>query len=209
MIRIGSFAITIFALIVLLPPAARAACLQWDVTGGAGWHAVQSSGVAPLFTLEQNQIVLQGTAEYGRYNPTKDVVGAVNGTIQGNSFDVTIVWNDGGVAGYTGKVGSDGRLRGIAFNRRNPGDQVNWYSDVAFKCLTAAADAPPLPAKKLGRVVVPPGTAPLSHLPVCQAAKVARARNNPAAPGLEAQCAAYLAQPVEALPDDGSPARSH
>ena len=206
MLRIGSIFIAIFAWSALLPAAAQAACAQWDVTGGGGgWSAVQSN-VGPFFRLQQNQIVLQGTAELYYYSPKKTVVAPVNGTIRGDSFDVTLVWPDGAVAGYTGKVGSDGQLRGVAFNRKNPGERVTWYSDVTFACLTAAPETPTGPLKPLGRVTGLPVAPPL---PICKAAEVARARNSPAAPGLKAQCDALLSQQVKAFADDGSPAKSH
>lgn len=72
------------------------------------------------------------------------------------------------------------------------------------------------PVKALGRVKLPPGTARAPPMPVCDAARMARARNNAAAPGLEAQCQAALAQQqaalaqqVEALPDNGQSADAH
>jgi len=188
MVRIGPIFIAIFAWLVLLPAAAQAACTQWDVTGGGGWHAV-AGGVGVLFTLRQNQTVLRGTAEYSKDHPVRAGVGTVNGTTQGNSFDVTVVWNDGVVVGYAGKVGSDGRLQGVAFDPSNPADKEGWSGDVAFACLTAAADASPL-------------------LPICESARLARARNSPAAPGLKAQCDAAMNQQVKALPDNGSPFKS-
>ncbi len=196
---------------VLLPAAAQAACAQWDVTGGGAWHAVQSSGDVPLFELHQNDIVVKGTAFYTRVTDESlgtihylNVTGEVIGTIQGNSLDVTVVWGDGGVAGYTAKVGSDGRLHGVAFNRRSPGDKVTWYSDESFQCVASAPDASG-PVKKLGRVTGQPATPPLQ---VCEAARLARARHSPAAPGLEARCAA-LSQQVEAVPGTGQSADAH
>ena len=44
--------------------------------------------------------------------------------------------------------------------------------------------------KAQGRVKLPPGTALPPPLSICDAARAARARNSPAAPGLEAQCRA-------------------
>jgi len=45
-------------------------------------------------------------------------------------------------------------------------------------------------AKALGRVKLPPGTPAAAPVSICDAAKSARARNSPAAPGLERQCSA-------------------
>jgi hypothetical protein len=55
----------------------------------------------------------------------------------------------------------------------------------------AAGEIPPkAPVKALGRVEVPPGTTPNPPISICESARRARARNSPAAPGLEAQCRA-------------------
>ena len=51
--------------------------------------------------------------------------------------------------------------------------------------------------KSLGRVKPPPGTTPATPLPICDAAAKARARNSPAAPGLEAQCRAAGVTPID------------
>ncbi len=64
-------------------------------------------------------------------------------------------------------------------------------------------------AKPLGRAPLPPGATPATSLSVCDAARAARARNSPAAPGLEARCravgeAAPPARPPAAV-DDGAP----
>jgi hypothetical protein len=56
---------------------------------------------------------------------------------------------------------------------------------------TSSALTPePTPVKALGRVEVPPGTTPNPPISICESARRARARNNAAAPGLEAQCRA-------------------
>lgn len=57
---------------------------------------------------------------------------------------------------------------------------------------------PPTPVKKLGRVDAPFGSGDPPR-PVCDVAQEARARNNSAAPGLEAQCRAVLASRGEAI----------
>lgn len=72
----------------------------------------------------------------------------------------------------------------------------------------AAVDKSPVLAapavKALGRVKLPPGTPAAAPLSICDAAKSARARNSPAAPGLEKRCDAILAAqtnvPVVAAP---------
>lgn len=64
-------------------------------------------------------------------------------------------------------------------------------SDTYDPATTTAIPAEPV-LKAQGRVKLPPSSepSPLSHLSICEKAQVARARNSPAAPGLEAQCRA-------------------
>lgn len=53
--------------------------------------------------------------------------------------------------------------------------------------------------KAVGRVKLAPGTAAAPPRPICDAAREARARNSPAAPGLEAQCLAQEAANLNTL----------
>lgn len=62
-----------------------------------------------------------------------------------------------------------------------------WLDAVGLMCGEVII---PKVVKAQGRVKLAPGTSPLPPLPICAAAKQARDRNSPAAPGLEAQCAA-------------------
>ncbi len=228
MIRIGAVSLgwmVSISFAMLLPSAAQAACSQWDVSyhnmPNESWRAMQSNGSKPLFHLEQTGTLLQGTAGYLKYNDGEyegSVDGSVDGTIKGDFFDVTVYWEDGGVGGYTGTIGPTGRLTGTTVDKNNPRNVAKWYSNQPFKCLTSAAPPaagpPPGPAKPLGRVTTGQPTG--APLPICETARVARARNSPAAPGLEAQCKAAtvqhdaaLAQQVEAAPDNGAGAGAH
>ena len=56
----------------------------------------------------------------------------------------------------------------------------------------ALRDQETQPPRALGRVKLPP-TSPPDTRSICEAARDARARNSPAAPGLEARCRADLA----------------
>ena len=58
------------------------------------------------------------------------------------------------------------------------------------QCRAAGAAGETPPVKAIGRVNLPPGTAPNPPISICESARRARARNSPAAPGLEAQCRA-------------------
>jgi uncharacterized protein YkwD len=230
MIRIGAVSLgrmVSISFAMLLPSAAQAACSQWDLPGS--WIAMQSNGSQPTFTLQQTDTLLQGSARYTYVHKDKCVLvqcgddyytvqGSVDGTITGDSLDVTVYWEDGGVGGYTGKIGPTGRMTGTTVDKNNPGNVATWYSDEPFKCRAAAAPpvavTPPGPTKKLGRVTTGQPTG--APLPVCEAARLARARNNAAAPALEAQCKAAtaqhdaaMAQQVEAAPDNGAGASAH
>lgn len=52
-----------------------------------------------------------------------------------------------------------------------------------------------------GRVKLPGGASTGSTLSICESARLARARNSPAAPGLEGQCRAHQLQALQTLPD--------
>jgi len=67
------------------------------------------------------------------------------------------------------------------------------------QCEKSGEGAQPI-LKAQGRVVIP--GAPVKKLPICDAARLARARNSPAAPGLEAQCkaAGEAVQPAQDEP---------
>ena len=213
MIRIGPVSIALLgriglrAIFVLsLPAAAHAACEQWDVRGK--WTIKQTNGFSVIFQLEQTGAELQGKA--GDASPQGDCVltatcplfsGSVDGTIKGNSFDLNVYWNGGAIGVYTGKVGPQGRIEGSTYDKMDPSSTANWRSDTTVKCLTIATStiSAPLvsekPVHSLGRVKES-GTVPVAPLSICESARNARARNSPAAPGLERQCRRFLDTPV-------------
>lgn len=210
MIRIDPVSIALLGWIVLsvfLPSAAQAACSQWDVNGE--WVFVQTNNTSPLFTLQKTETGLQGSARYRYYDEDRghfvDVSASVDGAINGDSFEVTAYWNNGTTGLYTGKIGLGGRIEGSTYDKQHPQVMANWYSDRTAKCLTGAGGVspssitPPVgppPVKAQGRVKGPAGTVVKSTLTICEAAWKARARNSPAAPGLEAQCAATGGTPT-------------
>jgi hypothetical protein len=82
------------------------------------------------------------------------------------------------------------------------GRSGEWLDSLGLICgvptLTPKAAPPPevpsSPAvKAVGRTKLPPGTAVNPPAPICDLAQEARARNNPAAPGLEEKCLSTLA----------------
>ncbi len=82
--------------------------------------------------------------------------------------------------------------RGEAENQKSPQNATG----AQLGAVAAAQVGNPIDhgVKPVGRVKLPDGATSKSALSKCEAAKVARARNSPAAPGLEAQCAAQLAE---------------
>jgi len=205
------------ALAAPMAAADEPACAQWRVDGN--WSAIQSNGPPAVFTLSQNGSVLLGKASYavwyeGGLLETDDltiVFGSVDGTIKGDNFDVTVYWNNGTTGVYTGKVGPQGRIEGSAYDKLHPQTTAIWHSDGTALCPPPAAATPAAspgigssgsskPTVALGRVQTSAATTPT--MTICESAKSARARNSPAAPGLEAQCRAQPAPvaPVAPIP---------
>lgn len=198
-------------------------CAQWDVRGQ--WEFVQTNGASPVFTFEQTETGVLGSAKYGFYKPVicdlvdcKDdyylVHASVDGTAKGNSFDVVAYWDNGTTGVYTGKIGPQGRIEGSTYDKQHPQTMASWYSNRTATCLTQiGTSASPLttaPASQtvraIGRVRLG-GTTTKSTLTKCEAAKLARARNSPAAPGLEASCAAEKASGVSDVATAGNEVR--
>jgi hypothetical protein len=217
MIRIGRVFVPLLELSIsicfamLLPSAAQAVCPQWDVSGE--WDFPQTNDTSPHFTLQQTGTELHGTARYSWVHKSEcklafcgddyyHVEGSVDGTINGDSFEVTAYWNNGTTGLYTGKVGPLGRLEGNTYDKEHPQTMARWHSNQNAKCLTSAggtsagggAVTPPIndggTVKAQGRVKTGGQPSSTSTLTICEKAKQARARNSPAAPGLEASCAA-------------------
>jgi hypothetical protein len=195
-------------------------CTQWDLTGH--FTLVQTNVSSPSFRLAQTPVGLQGTAFYA-YTEDDDCIivfcgddyfevhGSVDGTVVGDEVELVAYWNNGTTGVYSGKVGQQGRMEGNTYDRQHPQVIARWYSQTPVKCLagttstgerigttsSALGTAPaPVAVRPQGRVRIG-GAAPTpSTLTKCEAAKAARARNSPAAPGLEKQCAAEQASGV-------------
>lgn len=215
-IRRASFAfnglLALSAALAAAPAFAQAACQQWDMRGP--WTLIQSNDTAVSVTLEPTGNGYSGQASFGRWvedgfwlcdigSCGKDYVGFSGpavGTINGNSFELTIYWNNNAIGVYTGQVGPQGLIVGSTFDRNDPRTTAQWHSNRVAACLGAAPAAPARPALALGRVQSPAGT-PTTVLTICEYAQSARARNSPAAPSLEKQCKEYLAaHPVAEVP---------
>lgn len=168
-------------------------CVQWDMSGE--WTFVQSNNTSPVFKLMQTRSGLQGSASYGA-GPFA-VSGSVDGTIKGDSFEVTAYWNNETTGVYSGTINPQGRITGRTYDAQHPNVMANWYSGRTATCALFESQTRPLNSppknpsvKPQGRVKSPPGTTLKPPPSICEAARQARARNSPAAPGLEAKCAA-------------------
>jgi hypothetical protein len=191
--------------------AADVECSRWDLNGE--WKFVQTNETAPVFRLQHTGTMLQGSAMYFYTHEGQCVIGwcgddyyqvdgSVDGTVNGDSFEVVAYWNNGTTGVYTGKIGQQGRIQGSGYDRQHPQVMANWYAEPTAKCLvgtpgtggrigttsSALGTAAPEPVKPAPRVTLPGGV-PVKSLTICEFAKKARARNSPAAPGLEASCA--------------------
>ena len=206
-------------------------CARWDLSGE--WTFFQSNETSPVFRLEVTNTGLQGSAKYWYlvdgdcpfYAPAcgqdaASTSGSVDGAINGNSFEIDAYWDNGTIGVYSGKIGPQGRLEGTTFDRQHPQTMANWYSDRTAKCLddrsgdagqvgttssalktTPGAD----PVSRASRGIrVASATAPSRAIPVCDAAKAARADNSPAAVTLEAICRGRQEARTQAHPEIGS-----
>lgn len=198
--RNQSFAvITAFALAAVMfpmPSYADGECLGWNVTGP--WTISQSNGTTVRMNLEQNGTHLQGVGEYSYYNndvhKVQTIGGPVDGYLENGSLvRVTAYWSNSSAGLYTGQVEADGGMTGFAVDKNDPGNKATFRANGNPQCTSRAAVAPPQPVRPalaLGRVHVPAGTPIAPARTMCEMAASARARNSPAAPGLERRCLA-------------------
>jgi hypothetical protein len=165
---------------------------------------VQTNGVTPSVNLKQTDTGIQGSAGWSRLvdggflngEDVRTANGSVDGTLNGDSIDMTIYWDDQTTGVYTGKINAQGRIAGSTYDAQHPQTMANWHSDRTLKCLSgavapAAAPAPPAkPTVVLGRAPPTPGAAANASMSICDRARAAIARNSPSAPALERRCIA-------------------
>jgi len=178
--------------------ADEAACLSWRFP--ERFEAVQSNDTDVGLRLRLEGTDVLGSSSYlveeaadTFSTPTyRSASGSVDGTLKGDDFNVTIYWSDGTIGVYTGKVGPRGRIEGSTFDRVHPETRATWYSNPTLICASRASPpAPPVPTVGLWKIDRSAG--PSDPSTICDSARTARARNSPAAPGLEAQCKAQTA----------------
>jgi hypothetical protein len=166
----------------------------------SGWYGGTGGGVTNVICPKDTPIVI---GMYVRAEGVKTVTvnnihlfcGIAATTQQPSEFPSAVF--DGPVAkstydlfGGNPVVEGDGTQRcpsglvGVGINGRSG----VWLDAVGLIC--GEAKLPPKPVRVLGRVKVSPTGAP--PVSICDSALRARARNNPAAPGLEAQCRATV-----------------
>jgi hypothetical protein len=203
---------------VATPAFADGECLAWNVSGT--WRVHQSNGTDVLLRLQQNDRILSGVGEYSYFDNDSDKEKTISGPIdgqldQGFRVWVTTYWSNGSVGQYVGEIQADGGMKGYTHERADVNNKASITASGSPQCVTRAAPPPPPPPAKptvaFARVQT---TGPMPA--ICDAAKSARARNSPAAPGLERQCAAQggmqspaLTAATESVSDHGVIAALH
>lgn len=140
---------------------AHAACARWDLSGD--WGAVQNNGYQPRFVLRHTPQGLQGNAAHvvdggvttyllvvQKGNPARVIRASVDGTLRGNSIELTAYWNNGTVGVYNGTINAQGRIQGTTVDRMNPRSMATWYSDRPMRCAVTAS-RPGTPIKRIGK----------------------------------------------------------
>jgi uncharacterized repeat protein (TIGR03803 family) len=111
-------------------------CNQWDVSGT--WPVVQSNGFNYTFSLQQDGIIVTGTAT-GDGPPA-----TTQGTMQGSEFLVTVYWAAGGYGLYSATMSAAGQLtNGSGYNLSNPSSTATWSTTASFKCPATPAIVTP------------------------------------------------------------------
>ena len=197
-----SFSLALASALVLVPGSARAACSQWDMPARMTIQQTNETSIGLELSPVEGGFAGKAVNIYysERMDSTGQVVGSVEGQVGGSKVQFTVHWgqdiyrhvpNATGI--YTGTVGPQGRMTGFTYDALNPDTKADWYGTEVLTCHAAAAPAPaPASPVALGRVKPVNGSEPAPRPTICEAARSARARNSPAAPSLERQCAAAV-----------------
>jgi hypothetical protein len=149
----------------LLPTPAQAQCTNWDASGPLTIIQRGTTDNVEL-TLAQNGRVITGTAGYHAKNDThagfgrRQVMGTVDGTIDGDSFSVQIFWPDNLTGVYNGKILPSGRLDGETYDKNNAKIRQTWRSEGVLKCTPPPVK--PKPIRSSGKARITPTTPPRS-----------------------------------------------
>lgn len=147
------------ALAVLKPPAAHAACVQWDLSGA--WDFYQTNNYRIWFSLQQSpEGKITGLGEYA--GKPDGEIGQVGGEMKGDQFWFITEW--GRARGkYEGRVGPNGELQGTTADLNHPEATAKWHEMFGkrARCITVAAPpaatpTSPKPVKSLGKMKLSP-----------------------------------------------------
>ena len=135
------FAITgkgclLFALILaLLPSSLEAECAQWDVA--IDWGLQQSDGILVHMELAQERggTNLSGRASYSDKIHAVRQQGDVKGTVQGNKFDLRVVWRTGNVGLWNGTILPSGIIQGRCSDENVRSYKATFVSDGPMRCV--------------------------------------------------------------------------
>jgi hypothetical protein len=83
------------------------------------------------------------------------VEGVVDGSIDGDHFQINIRWPEGLVGVYSAAIGPDGTLKGRTYDKHERAIRQTWYSSRSIVCRPAqpAAPAQPVLAPRSGKPV--------------------------------------------------------
>ena len=171
-----------------------------------------TTSLPPKLELQQAGTRITGSISFPEaFSQTPVATGSVIGTLSGDAFEFTATWrytknsnwNFEQTTILAGQITRDGVVSGILYPKvQGPAQAANWHSDRVATCKSGVSDrydsrrdhdaalvAPSLHrGVGFGRVGVRDTTTP--RPPICDLARSAKARNSPAAPGLERQCLA-------------------
>ncbi len=136
------FGVLFVAVLSLLPISAAAQCSTgWDASGRHGVRQVNIR-YGMTFELEQKGKVITGNAHGtidDRTGGVDSLKGTIDGTLDGDNFNVKIFWTNGQTGIYYAKILPSGRLDGEGYEKNSPNVRVPWNTTGVLKC------APPPP----------------------------------------------------------------
>jgi len=157
-IRHGSlFTVVVLSTWLTAPSSAVQACNQWTLVGP--FSIEQENGVVVTGSFQQQQERLSGSGQYysRALKAGSDVLvhgGVEDGVVSGDRINFRMNWwaswvgtcaliascgEDWKSTGvYEGTIRQDGRVAGIGWDQRRPGNKVNWYLRQPARCAAAA-----------------------------------------------------------------------
>ena len=94
------------------------------------WTVTQSDGQNVTIDASQDGKTLVGTAYGGPGDPSAEMTGTMYGSVDGDTFTMTIYWPNNSIIGYHGTVTSDGRVEGTI--DRSDGASADWFGEQAL-----------------------------------------------------------------------------